>query len=161
MILCGIPNKASLTCQWYTWGLSWNHCQYTWHAFLRRKSAAACYPTRKIGTNCSIHGCLQGPTLEIAGNQALWRRIRAHNIWISLFPTKFPNSLFGAKFWIQMQPNCSIVALCVLNDRHMYALTVAFILGCRIVNVADWVIRLYNAQQYTHMTLVEFSNPVQ
>ena len=62
---------------------------------------------------------------------------RAHTFWISLFPTKFPNSLFGAKFWIQMQPNCSIVALCVLNDRHMYALTVAFILGCRIVNVAD------------------------
>ena len=89
------------------------------------------------------------------------RMVRAHTFWISLFPTKSPNSLFGAKFWIQMQPNCSIVALCVLNDRHMYALTVAFILGCRIVNVADWVIRLYNAQQYTHMTLVEFSNPVQ
>ena len=63
--------------------------------------------------------------------------VRAHTFWISLFPTKFPNSLFGAKFWIQMQPNCSIVALCVLNDRNMYALTVAFILGCRIVNVAD------------------------
>ena len=86
---------------------------------------------------------------------------RAHTFWISLFPTKFPNSLFGAKFWIQTQPNCLIVALCVLNDRYMYALIVAFILGCRIVNVAYWVIRLYNAQQYTHMTLVVFSNPIQ
>ena len=43
---------------------------------------------------------------------------RAHTFWISLFPTKFPNSLFGAKFWIQMQPNCLIVALCVLNDSY-------------------------------------------